>query len=84
MDSVNVTVTFEPTVMPVALAAGVLPVTVGGVVSAAAAVNDQVSGAAIVLPARSWAPLTVTLYALIYTTIALLFGLILFEDRDLA
>jgi len=26
----------------------------------------------------------VTFYALIYTAIALLFGLILFEDRDLA
>jgi len=27
---------------------------------------------------------SVTLYALLYTAIALLFGLILFEDRDLA
>ena len=38
------------------------------------------------LPAVPYAlyTLNVTLYALTYTTIALLFGLILFEDRDLA
>ena len=38
------------------------------------------------LPAGAYAlyTLNVTLYALTYTTIALLFGLILFEDRDLA
>jgi hypothetical protein len=34
--------------------------------------------------AFSWYLLSVSGYALIYTTIALLFGLILFEDRDLA
>ena len=32
----------------------------------------------------AWYTLNVTLYAVVYTTIALLFGLILFEDRDLA
>jgi hypothetical protein len=47
-------------------------------------------GNAIVLPAppnpREFAiyVASVTLYAVIYTAIALLFGLILFEDRDLA
>ena len=38
------------------------------------------------LPAGQFALYTseVSLYALLYTAIALLFGLILFEDRDLA
>jgi hypothetical protein len=34
--------------------------------------------------AYAWYTFNVALYALTYTTIALLFGLILFEDRDLA
>jgi hypothetical protein len=34
--------------------------------------------------AYAWYTFNVTLYAVTYTTIALLFGLILFEDRDLA
>src|SRR5947209_20477099 len=43
---------------------GASPVIVGGVTSAGAAVvNDQDTGAFMALPARSWAPLTVAVYA---------------------
>jgi len=58
--SLNVAVTFALAATPVAFTAGERPLTVGGVVSpAAAVVNDQDAGAVIWLPARSLAPLTV-------------------------
>src|SRR2546425_3622757 len=55
--SLNVAVTFVPTATPVAPLAGAVPVTVGGVVSAAAAVvKVQVLSRTSALPARSFTP----------------------------
>ena len=51
--------TVDVVATPVAPAAGVVLVTVGGVVSAAAVVNDHVFDGDIVLPAVSFTPLTV-------------------------
>ena len=68
-DSLNVAVTVPGvTATPDAPFDGVVPVTVGGVVSGgggAAVVNDQVAGAAIVLPAVSFAPDSDTLYVVL-------------------
>src|SRR2546425_4099759 len=55
--SLNVAVTFVPTATPVAPLAGAVPVTVGGVVSAAAAVvKVQVLSRTSALPARAFTP----------------------------
>ena len=62
--SLKVAVTVLPIETPVAPAAGVRPVTVGGVVSAggaAAVVKTQITET-IVLPAGSWAPETLAVY----------------------
>jgi len=53
--SLKVAVTVELKATPVTPAAGVVPVTAGGV----SVVNDQETGLVITLPARSTAPLTV-------------------------
>ena len=63
--SENVAVGATDVATPVALFAGVVPVTVGGVVSAATVVNDQLNGAAIVLPAVSFTPDTVAVYVVL-------------------
>src|SRR2546426_2745420 len=55
--SLNVAVTFVPTATPVAPLAGAVPVTVGGGVSAGAAVGKvQVLSRASALPAKSFPP----------------------------
>jgi hypothetical protein len=59
--SLNTAVTGLDTDTPVALALGLVVVTVGAVVSAAAVVNDHVNEL-ITLPARSKAPESVTVY----------------------
>ena len=61
--SLNVAVRAEPTATAVAPEAGFVAVTVGAVVSGAAAVVKVHDAAVIVLPAGSLAPLSVAVYA---------------------
>ena len=72
--SEKVAVGAMPVATLVALFAGVVPVTVGGVVSggaAAAVVNDHVYGEAMVLPAVSFTPETVAVYVVFAASAAL-------------
>ena len=53
--SLKVAMTGVPKPIPVAPAAGVVPVTTGGV----SVTNDHDAGLVIMVPIKSWAPLTV-------------------------